>query len=127
MESGAWALGRTIGYPDERASAASAKAVEHIVRPSRMIAAEPGTRLAYAYETESGPEIGYAKVICFVERGNEIWGPLIVRDGEPRLSDCVGEFVLMPGESLSELACDGMRRRLVEDLELSRRRSAASG
>jgi hypothetical protein len=82
-------------------------------RPSRTIAAEPGTQLAYVFLTNNILEIGYAPVLSFIEVGAS-WEPLAILQGEPRVCDCFVERVLMPGESLTDKECAEMKQRYAE-------------
>lgn len=80
-------------------------------RRTRTIAAASGTRLAYLVETNDEVQIAYTPVLAFVESDNSLWEPLVVIEGKPWVRDVdhFNDRVLLPGESLTDEQCLGMK------------------
>jgi hypothetical protein len=123
-----WAADRLAGGLSDKIEAISAGLAEvseavgglaesiRSPHPTRTVASEPGTRVAYVFKTKNYSfEIGYAPVLAFVERNETYWGPLALIDGQPRICDCIIERVLLTGESLTEQECAEMKSRYADE------------
>jgi len=92
----------------------NAAPADHTPRPTRTVAAEPGTRLAYILKGKASIEIGYAPVLAFVESAGTAWQALAIVKGKLYLDDGFIDRVLLPGESVTDEEATEMKQTYIE-------------